>query len=140
MPEKMKNMENPSWQDIQKVYADAIAREKESSQEKVTIASETISDLQKRNKTKDMHLLYVVIALIVSVSVMSGFNYKNNNQWRKVVEQSDQKWIDYLSQYDFVSQDGEGYNYYNSDVGGDVNNGAESKTQKEKEYGQGDGN
>ena len=133
MPEKMKNMENPSWQDIQKVYADAIAREKESSQEKVTIASETISDLQKRNKTKDMHLLYVVIALIVSVSVMSGFNYKNNNQWRKVVEQSNQKWIDYLSQYDFVSQDGEGYNYYNSDVGGDVNNGAESQKEKEAE-------
>ena len=34
--------------------------------------------------------------------------------------------INYLSQYDFVSQDGEGYNYYNSDVGGDVNNGTEN--------------
>ncbi|MFG6330506.1 MAG: hypothetical protein K1W28_01550 [Lachnospiraceae bacterium] len=40
-------------------------------------------------------------------------------------ERNNQRWIEYLSQYDFVSQDGEGYNYYNSDVGGDVVNGTE---------------
>ena len=37
------------------------------------------------------------------------------------------RFVDYLSEYDFVSQDGEGFNYYNSDVGGNVINGAESK-------------
>ena len=34
-------------------------------------------------------------------------------------------WIYVFQSYDYVSQDGEGYNYYNSDVGGNVNNGPE---------------
>ena len=65
---------------------------------------------------------------------------RNEEKWQIVVQENNQHWIDYLSQYDFVSQDGEGYNYYNSDVGGNVNNGTESKTKKETEYGQRDGN
>ncbi len=40
--------------------------------------------------------------------------------------------VDYLSEYDFVSQDGEGFNYYNSDVGGNVINGAENKETEEQ--------
>ncbi len=41
----------------------------------------------------------------------------------------------YLNQYDFVSyeQDGNGNNYMNSDVGGDVHNGAEVPGTEEKE-------
>lgn len=42
------------------------------------------------------------------------------------------RFVDYLSQYDFVSQDGEGFNYYNSDVGGNVINGAEDKETEEQ--------
>ena len=34
-------------------------------------------------------------------------------------------WIYQWSSYDYVSQDGDGYNYYNSDVEGDVDNGAD---------------
>ena len=43
------------------------------------------------------------------------------------------RFVDYLSEYDFVSQDGEGFNYYNSDVGGNVINGAESKETEGQE-------
>lgn len=49
-----------------------------------------------------------------------------NYRYSQANERNNQRWIEYLSQYDFVSQDGEGYNYYNSDVGGDVVNGMEN--------------
>ena len=35
-------------------------------------------------------------------------------------------WIYQWNSYDYVSQDGHGYNYYNSDVEGDVDNGTEN--------------
>ena len=35
-------------------------------------------------------------------------------------------WIHQWNSYDYVSQDGNGYNYYNADIEGDVNNGAEN--------------
>lgn len=35
-------------------------------------------------------------------------------------------WIYQWNSYDYVSQDGDGYNYYNSDVEGDIDNGAEN--------------
>ena len=34
-------------------------------------------------------------------------------------------WIYQWSSYDYVSQDGEGYNYFNSNIDGDISNGAE---------------
>ena len=40
-------------------------------------------------------------------------------------------WLYVFQSYDYVSQDGDGYNYYNHEVGGDVYNGAESTGQKE---------
>lgn len=36
-------------------------------------------------------------------------------------------WLYVFQSYDYVSQDGEGYNYYNKEIVGDVNNGAEDK-------------
>ena len=34
-------------------------------------------------------------------------------------------WIYQWNSYDYVSQDGEGHNYYNADVEGDITNGSE---------------
>ena len=34
-------------------------------------------------------------------------------------------WIYQWSSYDYVSQDGEGYNYFNSNIDGDISNGTE---------------
>lgn len=42
-------------------------------------------------------------------------------------QESDKEWKELFSSYDYVSQDGNGQNYYNSDIGGNVNNGAESE-------------
>lgn len=43
-------------------------------------------------------------------------NYQNDCEWRKL-----------FSEYDYISQDGNGENYYNSNVSGEVNNGAMSE-------------
>lgn len=40
-------------------------------------------------------------------------NYQNDCEWRKL-----------FSEYDYISQDGNGENYYNSNASGEVNNGA----------------
>lgn len=42
-------------------------------------------------------------------------------------------WLYVFQSYDYVSQDGEGYNYYNKEVGGDVHNGTESEEQEERQ-------
>ena len=47
-------------------------------------------------------------------------------------------WIYQWNSYDYVSQDGDGYNYYNSDIGGDVSNGAENPETEEQEESQRD--
>lgn len=41
-------------------------------------------------------------------------------------------WLYVFQSYDYVSQDGEGQNYYNHEVGGDVFNGAEGKSEEER--------
>lgn len=40
-------------------------------------------------------------------------------------------WIFQWSSYDYVSQDGEGYNYYNSDIEGDILNGSTDSAEEE---------
>lgn len=42
-------------------------------------------------------------------------------------------WIYVFQSYDYVTQDGEGQNYYNREVGGDVYNGAENKDKEERQ-------
>ena len=46
-------------------------------------------------------------------------------------------WLYVFQSYDYVTQDGDGQNYYNREVGGDVYNGAESQGEKEGEEEQG---
>lgn len=46
-------------------------------------------------------------------------------------------WLYVFQSYDYVTQDGEGYNYYNREVGGDVYNGTENKSKKEQQEEQG---
>lgn len=44
---------------------------------------------------------------------------------------NDEKWRDLFSSYDYVSQDGEGENYCNNDIGGNVNNGTADQEAEE---------
>lgn len=64
----------------------------------------------------------LTIALGALLAHQMNINYKNDREWREL-----------FSQYDYVSQDGNGQNYYNSGVDGDVNNGTTSTEFKEQE-------
>lgn len=103
MSEINKTPEN--WEEIAKDYV-----------ESKKTASEAISDAWKISKAKDFAIGALVLGIVAVASVLSIVNYKNDCHWR-----------DLFASYDYVSQDGEGYNYYNSDIGGDVTNGAEDQ-------------
>ena len=66
--------------------------------------SELFQDIQRQSKRW-------FIAFLVTLAALIGTNIY---------------WIYQWNSYDYISQDGEGYNYYNSDVGGDVTNGTEN--------------
>lgn len=64
---------------------------------------------------KQLRTMWIVIVLLIVLLV--GTNMA---------------WLWVFQSYDYVSQDGDGYNYYNQDVGGDVNNGTENKSKEER--------
>lgn len=87
-----------------------------------TSASEIISYQAKMiNMLGRSFACITALAIVTVVGLLILLNVQNS------------RFIDYLSQYDFVSQDGEGYNYYNSEIKGDVSNGTENQKIKEQE-------
>lgn len=84
-------------------------------EKKENCATDVFGILSKQLKTA-----WLIIALLIVLLVGSNM-----------------AWLYVFQSYDYVSQDGEGYNYYNSRVEGDVHNGAEGEN---KEVGQNAGN
>lgn len=78
-------------------------------EEKGNSATDVLNTLVKQMKT-----MWIVIILLIVLLV--GTNMA---------------WLYVFQSYDYVTQDGEGYNYFNREVEGDVYNGAESTGQKE---------
>ncbi len=101
-----------TWEEIERKHAEMQARE--------TLASEVIVWSHKVAKAKDFAIGCLVLGIIIVGIGMAIINYCNDRDWREL-----------FSSYDYVSQDGEGYNYYNADIEGDVNNGAAYQTPEE---------
>lgn len=78
--------------------------EKSTWKDAEKFVSELISDMKAQSKRWFTAFLVTLIALI-------GTNLY---------------WIYEWNSYDYISQDGDGYNYYNSDVEGDITNGSEN--------------
>ena len=72
------------------------------------LVTEVIRDNQKQSKRWFIAFLIALLALV-------GTNAC---------------WIYQWTAYDYVSQDGEGYNYYNQDVEGDITNGTTDQTEE----------
>ena len=92
-------------------------------------ALQKIADNYRESKAKNIGIICLTIVILVMLFAfskvtirLSDNNYQNDKEWREL-----------FSSYDYVSQDGEGYNYYNSDVGGDVTNGTENTETEEQE-------
>ena len=98
--------------------------QKENLTEKETtwdsLALDIAGRLKAAEKAKNLAIVVLGVAVVVISISLSIINYKNDRDWREL-----------FASYDYVSQDGEGYNYYNSDIEGDVSNGAEN-TQAEE--------
>ncbi len=107
-----KRKETERWEEIEKKHAETQSRE--------TLASEVISWSHKVSKAKDFAIGCLVAGIVIIGIGMAIINYCNDRDWREL-----------FSSYDYVSQTGEGYNYYNSGIGGNVENGAED-TETEK--------
>lgn len=75
------------------------------------LALEVLKDEQDKSKAKDMGIIGLTIAIIVVTLGLSAINYKNDQEWRKL-----------FSEYDYISQSGEGINNINSGLQGDLNN------------------
>ena len=90
-----------------------------TTEQNETIATETINMLgnQCTRLERIIRNVLVFVGLVVLCLAITNHRLSQAN------ERNNQRWIDYLSQYDFVSQDGDGYNYFNADVNGDVVNG-----------------
>lgn len=90
-------------------------------------ASEIISDAENKSAAKNIAIVSLSALLLMSIMILavvtiylSNINHKNDREWREL-----------FASYDYVYQDGQGYNYYNSDVGGDVTNGTENSETEE---------
>lgn len=83
---------------------------RDNVKKKENSATDALGALAKQLKT-----MWIVIILLIVLLV--GTNMA---------------WLYVFQSYDYVSQDGEGQNYYNHEVGGDVFNGAEGKSEEER--------
>lgn len=85
------------------------------------LASETISMQREQFNLLAKIAFYAMTleALIIAGLLIVNTLHAQEN------ERNSQRWLEYLSEYDFISQDGEGTNYFNSEIGGDVTNGSE---------------
>lgn len=141
MEEKESNGTESTWEKVES-WIGTMMRMHENS----TLASEIIQDLKKQSKSKDLGMCLITISLGGIIAGLIAANithtkvfYQNDSEWRKTVQEINDGWIDYLNQYDFISQDGEGINNINTGEQGDLNNGSKSKDSEESEQSQGSG-
>ncbi len=107
-----------SWQEVIQTVAGTAQNQR--------TATEMILEEQKLSKAKNVGMICLTVLSTAAVIGLLIVNHLNVREF-----------TGFLSEYDFVTQDGQGYNYYNSDIGGNVVNGAESHEEKEPEDGQG---
>lgn len=77
------------------------------------ISSSVIYHIEKVSKR------WIIFASVAFASLAALLAYQMG-----LKQQSDREWKELFGSYDYVSQDGNGENYYNSNVSGEVNNGA----------------
>lgn len=106
--EEDKKPEN--WEEVYKMILDSQA---DKSKE---LVSEMLSDAEKRDDKNHKTIKALVISNVVTAVLLFAVVLYSLHMWNS---------------YDYVSQDGEGYNYYNEDVEGDILNGTADQEKEE---------
>lgn len=104
--EKQNNVPE-NWSEILEHYVEL---QKFYDESKNSLASEVMADNDKKDARKNKIIAYLIGVIMFLIIGLIGSNLY---------------WIYQWNSYDYVSQDGEGYNYYNADVEGDVMNGTD---------------
>ena len=97
------------------------------------LAMEVLKQEQEKSRKKNAGLLVGMIILGIATIAVAAFGWIERSHLVDVNYQNDCDWRRIFSGYDFITQDGGGYNNVNSGQQGDVNNGSENYEEKEKE-------
>lgn len=88
-------------------------KETKVQEQEPNISSSVIYHIEKVSKR------WVIFASVAFAAMALLLAYQMN-----LKQQSDREWKELFNSYDYISQDGNGENYYNSNVSGEVNNGS----------------
>lgn len=88
-------------------------KETKIREQEPNISSSVIYHIEKVSKR------WIIFASIAFAAMAALLAYQMG-----LKQQSDREWKELFNSYDYISQDGNGENYYNSNVSGEVNNGA----------------
>lgn len=111
---KIRIMRQKNWSEILEHYVEL---QKLYDESKNSLASEIMADNDQKDNRKSKIIFGLICVILVLAAGLIGSNMY---------------WIYQWNSYDYISQDGEGYNYYNSDIEGDVDNGAENTSEEEQ--------
>ena len=78
------------------------------------LALEILKQEQSKSKAKNVGIISLTVAVVIIAIGMALINYQNDREWRELFDS-----------YDFISQDGEGFNNVNSGTQGNLDNSEE---------------
>ncbi len=78
------------------------------------LALEILKQEQAKSKAKNVGIISLTVAVVIIAIGMAIINYQNDREWRELFDS-----------YDFISQDGEGFNNVNSGTQGNLDNSEE---------------
>lgn len=91
-----------------------INEEPENNTQPITtehLALEILKQEQEKSKAKNVGIISLTVAVVIIAIGMALINYQNDKEWRELFDS-----------YDFISQDGEGFNNVNSGTQGNLDN------------------
>lgn len=88
-------------------------KEAKIQEQEPNISSSVIYHIEKVSKR------WIIFASVAFAAMAALLAYQMG-----LKQQSDREWKELFNSYDYISQDGNGENYYNSNVSGEVNNGS----------------
>lgn len=78
------------------------------------LAMEILKQEKEKSKAKNVGIIGLTVAVVIIAIGMALINYQNDKEWRELFDS-----------YDFISQDGEGFNNVNSGTQGNLDNSSE---------------
>lgn len=80
------------------------------------LALEILKQEQSKSKAKNVGIISLTVAVVIIAIGMAIINYQNDKEWREL-----------FNSYDYISQDGEGFNNVNSGTQGNLDNSSEAE-------------